>query len=165
VKRKTLFAAMLCALLATTLLGCGGSNELQSIQLTIGGTGGTFNLQGIGGTLQLKAVGTYSSTKTKDLTNEVTYTVVPEGTDVNGVPLLAPPMTVTLNTTGLMTAVDPAVCTWENLQQDETKDPAWVIDGMYKVTATFGGVTSQPVFVAVASAAGNGPPAGACGPS
>src|SRR5260370_27122812 len=127
VTRKPFIAALGCALLATSLLGCGGSNKLQSINLTIGGQSGTFNLVGIGGTVQLKAIGNYSNSKTKDLTNVVTYTVVPDGTDVLGNPLSAPPLTVTINPTGMMTAVDPAVCTWENLQQDGTKPPAWAL--------------------------------------
>ncbi len=162
-KRKNFIAALVCALLATSLLGCGGSNKLQSITLTIGGGGGLFNLKGIGGTLQLVATGEYSSTNTKDLTNVVAYSVVPDGNDSNGFPLPAPPMTVTMSPTGLMTAVDPADCTWINLQPDPTKSPAWALTGSYKVTATFQGVTSQPVFVGVASAAGP-PPTGACGP-
>jgi hypothetical protein len=162
VKRKTLITALGCALLAISLLGCGGSNDLQSITLSIGGDNGLFNLQGIGGTLQLKATGTYGSTLTKDLTNKVTYTVVPDGVDSNGVALSAPPLTVTMSPTGLMTAVDPAVCTWVNLEPDPTKDPSWALTGTYKVTATFGAITSQPVFVGVASAAG---PTGPCGPS
>lgn len=163
-KRKTLIAAFGCVLLATSLLGCGGSNKLQSITLGIGGTGGFFNLQGIGGTLQLKATGEYGSTKTKDLTNKVTYVVVPDGNDSDGNPLNAPPMTVTLSPTGLLTAVDPAVCTWTNLQPDPDKEPAWALTGSYKITASFDGITSQPIFVGVASAAGP-PPTGACGPS
>ena len=117
---------------------------------------------GIGGTLQLVATGEFSSTKTKDLTNLVTYTVVPDGDDINGVPLNAPPLTATISPTGLMTAVDPAVCTWLDLEPDPTKTPAWALTGSYKVTATFEGVTSQPVFVAVASA---GAPPPDCGPS
>ena len=156
-KRETLITALGCALLATTLLGCGGSNNLQSITLTIGGTGGTFNLKGIGGTLQLKAIGNYSSTKTKDLTNLVTYTVIVDpvnSVDAFGQSLLAPPQTVTLSPTGLLTAVEPAVCTWVDLSPDPTK-PSWAISGDYQITATFRGVTSQPVFVAVSSAAGN----------
>jgi len=163
VKRKTLITALGCALLAISLLGCGGSNNLQSITLSIGGSGGLFNLKGIGGTLQLKATGEYSSSKTKDLTNVVTYTVVPDGVDSNGFDLPAPPLTVTMSPTGLMTAVDPADCTWVNLQPDPTKDPSWALSGSYKVTASFGSVISQPVFVGVASAAGP-PPTGACGP-
>jgi hypothetical protein len=163
VKRKSLITALGCGLLAISLLGCGGSNHLQSITLSIGGTNGFFNLVGIGGTLQLKATGEYGSTKTKDLTNVVTWSVVPDGVDSNGVALSAPPLTVTMSPTGLLTAVDPAVCTWVNLQPDPTKDPSWALTGSYKVTASFGGVTSQPVFVGVASAAGPG--TGACGPS
>jgi len=93
VDRKPLIAALGCALLATSLLGCGGSNKLQSITLGIGGTGGFFNLAGIGGTLQLKATGNYSNSKTHDLTNVSTYTVVPDGLDSNGAPLNAPPST------------------------------------------------------------------------
>jgi hypothetical protein len=168
VKRKTLITALGFALLAISLLGCGGSNHLQSITLSIGGDNGFFNLAGIGGTLQLKATGEYGSTKTKDLTNVVIWAVVPDGDSIDGLgnltPLNSPPLTVTMSPTGLMTAVDPAVCTWENLQTDPTKDPAWVLTGSYKVTASFGSVTSQPVFVGVASAAGP-PPTGACGPS
>ena len=161
--RKTFIAALGCALLATSFLGCGGSNNLQSITLTVGSGSGFFNLKGIGGTLQLKATGEYSSTKTKDLTNLVAYAVVPDGNDSNGVPLNAPPLTVTMSPTGLMTAVDPAVCTWVNLQPDPTKPPAWALSGSYKVTASFRGITSQPIFIGVASAAGP-PPTGACGP-
>ncbi len=162
-KRKTLIAALGYALLATSLLGCGGSNKLQSITLSIGGGGGLFNLVGIGGTLQLKATGNYSNSKTRDLTNVVTYTVVPDGVDSGGFPLPAPPLTATMSPTGLMTAVDPADCTWVNLEPDPAKAPAWALTGSYKVTATFQGITSQPVFVGVASAAGP-PPTGACGP-
>jgi hypothetical protein len=172
VNRKTFITALGCALLATTLLGCGGSNKLQSITLGIDGNSGLFNVAGIGGTLQLKATGNYSSTKTHDLTNVVTYSVVPDGDyviddgagNVQFFPLPSPPMTVTMSPTGLMTAVDPFVCTWQNLQPDPTKPPSWVLAGSYKVTATFQGITSQPVFVGVASAAGP-PPTGACGPS
>ena len=161
--RKPFLAALGCALLAISLLGCGGSNKLQSITLGIGSSSGFFNLKGIGGTLQLKATGNYSNSKTKDLTNVVTYAVVPDGTDSNGNPLNAPPMTVTMSPTGLMTAVDPAVCTWVNLQPDTTKPPAWALTGSYKISVSFQGITSQPIFIGVASAAGP-PPTGACGP-
>src|SRR6266481_10026422 len=34
VKRKTLFAALACALLAFSMLGCGTTNHLQSVQLS-----------------------------------------------------------------------------------------------------------------------------------
>ena len=160
-KRKTLITALGCALLAISLLGCGGSNKLQSIQLTVGGNGGLFNLKGIGGTLQLKATGTYTSAGTKDLTNVVTYTVIP---DPAFFPLLpAPPLTVTMSPTGLMTAVQPAVCTWHDTQTDPSKTPVWVVTNDYIVTASFEGVTSQQAFVTVASASGDAPD-GSCGP-
>ena len=162
--RKTFITALGCALLATSLLGCGGSNKLQSITLGIGNSSGLFNLVGIGGTLQLKATGNYSNSKTHDLTNVVTYAVVPDGVDSNGDALSAPPLTVTMSPTGLMTAVDPATCTWVNLEPDPDKAPAWALTGSYKVTATFDGIVSQPIFVGVASAAGP-PPTGECGPS
>jgi hypothetical protein len=161
VNRKTFITALGCALLATSLLGCGGSNKLQSITLTIGGQGGTVNLKGIGGTLQFKATGNYSSTKTHDLTNVATYTVIP---DPNGVPLDPPPLTVTLSPTGLMTAVEPAVCTWHDGEPNVADDkPQWSITGSYIVTVTYQGITSQPMFIPVASATGDGP-GGACGP-
>lgn len=162
-KRKTLITALGCALLAISLLGCGGSNKLQTITLTIGGAnGGMFNLKGIGGTLQLKATGNYSNSKTKDLTNVVTYTVIP---DPALMPLPLPPQTVTMSATGLMTAVEPAVCTWHDSEPNPNVDnkPVWSITGDYIVTASFDGITSQQIFVAVASATGDGP-FGACGP-
>jgi hypothetical protein len=163
VKRTTLFAAFACALLTFSLLGCGTTNHLQTIQLTTASssaTGGLFNVKGIGGTLQLVATGSYSSGQHKDLTSVVTYTVVP---DPNGIALAKPPETVTMSKTGLMTAVEPAACTWHDDEPDLTKTPSWVLTGSYIVTATFQGVTSQQAFVAVASLAGDGP-GGACGP-
>ena len=178
--RKTFIAALGCALLATSLLGCGGSNKLQTITLTSGANGGFFNLQGIGGTLQLKATGNYSNSKTHDLTNVVTYTIIVD--PVNNVDafanlLLSPPQTITLSNTGLLTAVDPATCTWIDMEPDSTKDPSWLLSGDYMITATFQGITSQPIFVGVASSGGNADnifvnpnlinnnPKGLCGPT
>ena len=160
-KRKTLISALGFVLLASSLLGCGGSNKLQTILLTVGGNGGLFNVKGIGGTLQLKVIGNYSNSKTKDLTNVATYSVTP---DPLGIPLPSPPLTITMSNTGLMTAVEPAVCTWHDAEPDPTQNkPAWVLTGSYIVTASFQGVTSQQAFVAVASASGDGP-SNACGP-
>ncbi len=150
VNRQTLFATSACALLVFSMLGCGTTNHLRTITLTVAGTTGTVELKGWGGTLQLVATGNYSSGNTKDLSNVVTYTVTPDGTDADGVPLQAPPQTVTFNTTGLLTAVDPPVCTFENL--GTPAKPAWALSGGYKVVASFQGVQSQPMFVAVASA-------------
>ncbi len=164
ITRTKLIVALASALSLLGLLGCGQTNHLQTITLTSANSSGTFNVVGIGGTLQLTATGNYSSTQTHDLTNVVTYTVTPTGTDSNtGLALPAPPQTLTMSVTGMATAVDPSACTWINLQTDPTKSPAWALTGSYKVTATFQGIISQPVFIAVASSAGPAP-TGACGP-
>src|SRR5712692_8993209 len=77
VNLKTLFAALACALLVFSMLGCGTTNHLQSITLPPAARRiCLFNIKGIGGTLQLVATGNYSSGKTKDLSNVVTYSVV-----------------------------------------------------------------------------------------
>lgn len=179
VKRQTLFAALACALLAFSMLGCGTSNKLQSIQLNAAlingvapsGQSGFVTLLGNGGTIQLQAIGTYTGGKTNDLTKQVTYTVIVDplhNVDAFGNTLLPPcqapscPIgtapnytggTVEYNVTGLVTAVEPATCTFIN---DQGAD---VYTGDYEVTVSFGGITSQPVFIPVASSAG---PAGAC---
>ncbi len=163
VNRKTIFAALACALLAFSMLGCGTSNHLQTITLTAAGDTGTFNVKGIGGTLQLVATGNYSSGKTHDLTNEVTYNIQVDpvnNIDAFGFLLQAPPATVTLNKTGMITAVDPAVCTWVDVAAiippaTTAPAPSWALSGDYMVTASFQGITSQPVFVGVASSIGN----------
>lgn len=162
-KRKTFFTALFGVLLAITLLGCGGSNKLQTIQIGIGDDNTMFNVKGLGGTLQLKVTGNYSSTKTHDLTNVATYSIAPDPVLSPGLPV--PPLTLTLSKTGLLTAVQPAVCTWDNIQTDDAKkqsNPIWVVGGDYIVTATFDGVTSQQVFVTVASAVD--PTGAGCGP-
>ncbi len=181
--RKTVIAAFGCVLLAISLLGCGGSNKLQSITLgasLVNGAppseqGGFFSLQGNGGTIQLKATGNYSNSKTKDLTNVVTYNVIIDpvnNVDAFGNALLPPCQTpcqagqgtLQFNNTGLITAVDPATCTWVDASSDPTK-PAWFYVGAYMVTVTFQGVTSQPVFIPVASSGGAvsaGNPNGVC---
>ena len=155
-KRKTLFAALACALLVFSMLGCGTTNHLQSIQITRVGSG-LFDLNGLGGTLQLVATGNYSDGKKRDLSNVVAWSVI---VNPNGMALPNPPLTVTMSPTGLMTAVNPAVCSEEHTSQDK---PQWSVTGGYIVTASIQGVTSQQVFVSVASATGDGP-GGACGP-
>ena len=164
VNRKTIFAALACALLVFSMLGCGTSNHLQSITLTASGTSGLFNVRGIGGTLQLAATGNYSSGKTNDLTNKVTYNIIVDPNNfltAYGATLQAPQSnTITLNNTGLVTAIEPAACTWVDVAgiippATTAPPPSWALSGDYEVTATFQGITSQPVFVGVASSVGN----------
>jgi hypothetical protein len=156
------------ALIAITIttLGCGGPavGKLQTITLssTSPNSTGFYNLYGEGGTLQLLVTANYSTTATKNFTNEATFTVTENGTDVNGGGLAAPPQTMTISSTGLVTAVSPFICTWIDETPSATT-PSWFLSGSYEVTATYQGITSQPIYIAIASAAGNGPGA-ECGP-
>jgi hypothetical protein len=194
VNRKTLFAALGCTLLAVSMLGCGGTNKLKSVQLTASlingavptGQSGIVTLSGTGGTIQLLATGTYSGGKTQDLTKTVTYTVmVDPGNSSDGAggtllpPCLAPNCpapgtppytngTLEYSVTGLITAVEPAECTFVNNAPPTSSTPAWAYVGDYVVTAAIDGVTSQPFYIPIASAAGPvsmSNPSGACGPS
>jgi hypothetical protein len=181
VNRKTLFAALACALLVFSMLGCGTSNHLKSIQLSTSNTAetppGTLDLKGIGGTLQVYAWGNYSSGGQKLLNNvNVVYNIAvtadnPFAVDpTTGATYLldAPPLTVQLSTTGLLTAVSPSACSWFNSAVAPATAPAWSMVGSYSVTATYSGLTSPPVFVAIASAPGvfdaNTNKTGQCGP-
>ena len=171
ITRTKVIVALVSALSILSLLGCGQSNHLQTIMLTSKGTSSGFiNLKGEGGTIQLVATGNYSDSKTHDLSHVVTYTMTPIGFINDGfnppvTPLLAPPQTGTISKTGLVTAVTPFVCTWHDAEPDVTQNkPVWLLYGSYQVIASFEGVVSQPIFIGVASAAGDGP-SGGCGPS
>lgn len=165
VNRTTLFAALTCALLVFSMLGCGATNHLQSITLTPAqGSGGLFNLIGIGGTLQLVANGNYSNGKTVVLIGQgLVYSIQSDpdnSQDAYGNPLLPPQAnTVSLSPTGLLTAIQPAVCTWVDVvpvtPANPTPTPGWAMSGDYIVTASFKGITSQPIYVALASSVGN----------
>jgi hypothetical protein len=164
VKRKQILAAFLGAAVLLSLSGCGTSDKMASVTVTqrsSSSSGGFFNLKGIGSTLQLTVTANYTSGKTVDVTNWVKFTVNPEGTDDLFAPLLAPPFTMTVSPTGMLTAVDPATCTWVN--QGSNTTPAWFLQGDYMITATYKGIVSQPVFIGVASRSGGGPN-GSCGP-
>jgi hypothetical protein len=164
VKRTNILAALLIAV-SLMSTGCGTSDYVQSIELTATSAsvgGGLYNLPGWGATLQLQVNAVYHSGKTVPVTNAVTYAVTPQNNNDLGAALLPPPNTVTINTTGMMTAVNPTECTWENL--GTATAPSWVLTGSYQVIATYKGMQSQPVFVGVASAAGNNS-TGACGPA
>jgi len=202
VKYTRLFAALACVGLALTLTGCGAfsgkTNQLQTITLNVAlvngvaptGQSGFVTLQGNGGTIQLQPLGNYGGGTPKDLTRMATITVIVDpftNQDAFGNTLLAPcfgpcPLpfdgvhgTVEWNGTGLVTAVEPATCTWVDVEPLDSKGnvqpPAWLYVGDYMVTATYGGVTSQPVYIPVASSGGNqfyngqeNNPSGACGP-
>jgi hypothetical protein len=202
VNRKTLFPALACALLVFSMLGCGSTNHLRSITLDVSSINGVavttqagyFTLQGNGGTMQLQPLGNYSSGDIKDLTTVATYTVIVDphyNVDAYG-NTLPPPCatpckvagqgTVEYGPTGLITAVEPADCTWVDIAPVVTigtaPTPAWFYVGDYMVTATYGGITSQPVYIPVASSAGDqyypwddidpaneNNPDGLCGPS
>src|SRR5258706_4105413 len=73
---------------------------------------------------------------------------------------LAPPQSIPWSKPGMLTAVDPAVCTWVDVAAflppaTTPPPPSWALSGDYMVTATFEGIASQPVFVGVASSVGN----------
>lgn len=162
--RKHIAIALSMAFAFLGLLGCGTTNHLQTITLSTSGSSGLFNLKGEGNTLQLLATGNYSSGQTHDLTNVVTYAVTPVGTDYVNVPLPAPPLTMSASKTGLLAATPPFACSWTDLEPDKTQNkPAWFLKGSYQVIATFQGISSQPIFVAIASHSGDGPNS-ACGP-
>ncbi|MBZ5681940.1 MAG: hypothetical protein LAO24_17720 [Acidobacteriia bacterium] len=162
-KRKHVLAAILGAAVLLSLSGCGTSDKMVSVTLSSAGSAGFFEVKGEGGVLQLKATANYTSGKLVDVTNWVTYTVTPTGFDLTGAALNAPPLTMTISPTGLVTAVQPFVCTFTDLNQTGTGNPSWALVGSYQITATYKGVVSQPVFVGVASATGNAPD-GSCGP-
>jgi hypothetical protein len=174
VNRKTLFAALACALLVFSMLGCGTTDKLKSIQLSTSNTAfatpGTLDLFGEGGTAQLYAWGNYSNGKQVLLGGSgLAYqiAITPGSLDQNNDPLPVPPLGVLMTPTALLTAVQPFVCTWVNVAQPPATSPAWALSGSYSVTATYGGFTSPPVYVAVASQTGIvsiSNPTGECGP-
>ncbi|HLW86482.1 MAG TPA: hypothetical protein VKR60_14800 [Candidatus Sulfotelmatobacter sp.] len=164
--KRTIFLTAFVGLLAISLTSC-GTASLKTIDLSASAnsTGGFFELKGEGSTIQLTATGNYTYGPTKDLSNLVTYTVTPDGVDSNFFQALpAPPEDITISKTGLLTAVDPFVCTYQDVGTPTLA--VWVLTGSYKVVATYRGVSSQPVYVGMASAAGPAvsPDPGACGP-
>lgn len=166
-KRIQLLAVVVAAL-SLIATGCGTSDYVQSVTLTSNGanSGGFFNLSGIDGTIQLTALAIYHSGKNVPITDSVTYTVTPLGTDQDGNPLPAyGPTTVPINSTGLMTAV-ASLCTWQDIGTPIPTPPQfnWVLTGYYQIVATYNGMQSQPVAMGVGSAASDTAPNGQCGP-
>ena len=149
--KRSIFVAALASAISLLSFGCGGTNHLQSITLIASGT----VLNGIGGTVQLTAKGNSSNGTSGDISGKVKYTVTPVGTDFQGFALPAPPLTVNYNATGQLTAVDPPTCSFTYVAK--TMPPVYFLSGSYQVTASKDGVTSLPVFIAVASSSGGGP--------
>lgn len=164
-KRISLLATFLIAVVFLST-SCGTGDKIGSVSMTVGGTTGTVNLVGLGGTLQLKVTANYTSGKQIDETNFVTYIVTPEGFDNNtGNALPASPLTMSIDNTGLITAVDPAVCTWVSTT-GQIATPGWAFTGDYKIQASYRGFTSNPVFIPISSAASNQTGMqGQCGPT
>lgn len=165
-KRSPLLAFLATVLIGAVLLAssCGTGDKIGSVSMQVVGIGtGVVDLKGLGGTLQLQVLANYTSGKALDETNFSTYTVTPEGTDDTGTPLAAPPSTLTIDKTGMITAVDPAVCVWTNL--GTSSNASWFYLGDYKIVATYRGFDSNPVFIPVASAADSiSGQTGQCGP-
>lgn len=170
------YTRILATLAVLTLLttSCGVGDKIGSVSVkAVGISGGTINLAGLGGTIQLEVTANYTSGKQIDETNFATYTVANEGFfwtyDSTGnpqsqVPMPTPPSTLTINNTGMITAVDPAVCSWVNLGTLQT--PAWAYTGDYMIVAHYRGFSSNPIFIPLASAAsGASNTNGACGPT
>jgi hypothetical protein len=171
------------SILALTLIAlslfsssCGTSDKIASVSMQVVGTGtGTVDLIGLGSTLQLQVLANYTSGKQIDQTNFATYTVVSEGyyctwsdgncdSSADEAAMPAPPQTLTVNSTGMVTSVNPAVCSWINV--GTTTTPGWAYTGDYMITATFRNFTSNPVFIPLASAASGQPGNnGQCGPT
>jgi hypothetical protein len=170
VNRKTLFAALACALLVFSMLGCGATNRLQSIQLSTSNTvetpGSTLLVYGIGGTTQVYTWGNYTNGKTVllggdgvkyqiSLTPNSSFSTIEFPYTDFGDPNATPPGTVQLSesTAGLVTAIQPYLCTYANTATSGTT-PAFAVIGSYTLTATYGTFTTPPQYVTVASTSG-----------
>jgi len=175
VKRTIFLATLFAVALVILLAGCGDPaiGKLESITLTAVTSNKTVEVKGEGGTLQLVATGNYNTRATKDLTAHVTYTATAYGcSEGSAVGMCGPelpatsatnPQTISISATGLVTAIPPFFCTFTNEGTPTT--PAWVLTGSYGIVATFDNITSNPVYVPVAAAAGmTTADAGACGP-
>jgi hypothetical protein len=164
VKYSRILATLLGAL-SLVMSGCGTSDKIANVSMTVNGTTGVINLAGLGGTLQIAVHANYTSGKWIDQTNYAKYTVKALGIDYNTqLPLAASPATLAVSNTGVITATDPAACTWQNL--GTLSAPGWFYVGWYEVTASYRGYTSEPVYIPVASAASSqSGMSGQCGPA
>ena len=174
--RKTLFAALACALLVVSMLGCGTTDKLQSITLSNSNTnpnaGNAFTMYP-GLPVQMYTWGSYSNGSQKLLYGTgVAYQILstPFGFAETGAfddPNATPPGTVQLSTDGQLTPITPPACSYVDVAQPPATTPAFQTTGWYIVTATYGGLTTPPGSVYMAT---DGLPAtstnttGECGP-
>jgi len=166
VNRQTLFTALACALLVFSMLGCGTTNTLQSIQLSTSNTdpnAGTGVIMSINTPVQMYTWGNYSSGKQRLLNtvgNAVAYQIVVTPgsfaeTGELGDPNATPPQTIQLSPGGLLTAVIPfAACTFMNVAQPPATAPSFLSTGSYTLTATYSGMTTPPAYIGMATAGG-----------
>jgi hypothetical protein len=175
VRRTNIFAALACALLVFSLLGCGTTNHLQSITLSVSNTnpnaGTGFTLYA-GLPVQMYTWGNYSSGKQVLLYgNHLAYQIAstPFGfaeTGTFGDPNATPPQTVQLSADGQLTPITPPACSFVDVSTGTAPPPAFQTTGWYVVTATYLGMTTPPGAVYMAteglpSTATN--PTGECG--
>jgi hypothetical protein len=156
---------MLLGAVSLLSTACGTGDKIGSVSVTAAGSTGSVNLVGLGGTMQLQVNANYTSGKVIDETNFATYTITPEGTLWDKATALpAPPLGLSINSTGMITATDPGICTWFN--EGTTTTPGWFYTGDYKIVATYRGFSSQPLYVPVSSGAtGQAGQNGQCGPT
>jgi len=172
VKRTKILATLLAGVFLMST-GCGTSDSIKSLLLTSNGANnsGFYNLPGVDATLQLKVFAVYNSGKMIDVTDASTWTVVPTGTDQDGLPLPPyGPNSVPINKTGVMTGI-AQICTWTDAivttgtKSGPASPPIWQYTGYYQTTATYREFTSQPVGIGVGVVASNNSPSGGCGPA
>ncbi len=165
-KRTLFFATLLLSAIALLTTSCGTGDKINSVSMTVAGQTGTVNLVGLGGTLQLQVLANYTSGKFIDETQFATYKMEAIGFEWdNSTPMPAPPLGAAIDPSGMVTATEPGVCSWWS-NTGTTGNTGWSFRGYYKVTATYRGFTSNPVFIPVASAAsGQTGVSGQCGPA
>jgi len=164
VKRTKILAAA-AVTLALICSGCGASDSVKSITLTgAGSSGSLFEVYGEGGTLQLIVTANYNSGKQVDVTNQSTFlaTIAAPGVDTTDTALpdpytavagfpSTPPSTISISPTGLVTAVEPFVCTFA-ITSGTSTTITYGLTGSYQIVATYKGMQSNAQFLAVAAA-------------
>jgi len=158
----TITLALICS-------GCGASDSVKSITLTGTSTASTsapFEVFGEGGTAQMQVIANYNSGKTVDVTAQSTFTATATGYFLDGSgndfpmpdPYTAyngmsgtPPTTIEISATGLVTAVQPFLCSYV-ITSGTATTVSYAVSGSYQIIATYKGMQSNAQFLPVASA-------------